>query len=465
MRTGRLLAFDPVRMQAFRLLQRMENSRSFADLLLEGTFSKNPPWRPLDRAFIHELVMGILRWQARLDFAIFRAAQSPKRKIDPRLLNLLRMGTYQIFFMQRVPDSAAVNETVRLAKAIFKNEKITRFVNAVLRSIGRSKNQEDFPSFEAQPVEYIATALSHPRWLVERWVGDFGPETARKICAANNLRPPFTVRVNTLKTSREILQARFSVAGIASLPTPFSPEGLVLRPSPSLAADPLFGQGLYFVQDEASQIVSHLINPQPGERILDACAAPGGKSTHLAQLMENRGEIISLDLYDSRMDLVRESCRRLGISIVRAFRQDASKPLPFPEETTFDRILVDAPCTGLGTLHRHPEAKWRQKPEELPRLQRLQLALLKNVCSWLKPEGVLVYSTCTMAREENDSVLEAFLNTHRDFRLQDLRLLMPASFHPLIDEKGLLRTYPKMMIPYDDYRMDGFFAARMIRKE
>jgi 16S rRNA (cytosine967-C5)-methyltransferase len=465
MRTGRLLAFDPVRMQAFRLLQRMENSRSFADLLLEGTFSKNPPWRPLDRAFIHELVMGILRWQARLDFAIFRAAQSPKRKIDPRLLNLLRMGTYQIFFMQRVPDSAAVNETVRLAKAIFKNEKITRFVNAVLRSIGRSKNQEDFPSFEAQPVEYIATALSHPRWMVERWVGEFGPETARKICAANNLRPPFTVRVNTLKTSREILQARFSVAGIASLPTPFSPEGLVLRPSPSLAADPLFGQGLYFVQDEASQIVSHLINPQPGERILDACAAPGGKSTHLAQLMENRGEIISLDLYDSRMDLVRESCRRLGISIVRAFRQDASKPLPFPEETTFDRILVDAPCTGLGTLHRHPEAKWRQKPEELPRLQRLQLALLKNVCSWLKPEGVLVYSTCTMAREENDSVLEAFLNTHRDFRLQDLRLLMPASFHPLIDEKGLLRTYPKMMIPYDDYRMDGFFAARMIRKE
>jgi 16S rRNA (cytosine967-C5)-methyltransferase len=465
MRTGRLLAFDPVRMQAFRLLQRMENSRSFADLLLEGTFSKNPPWRPLDRAFIHELVMGILRWQARLDFAIFRAAQSPKRKIDPRLLNLLRMGTYQIFFMQRVPDSAAVNETVRLAKAIFKNEKITRFVNAVLRSIGRSKNQEDFPSFEAQPVEYIATALSHPRWLVERWVGEFGPETARKICAANNLRPPFTVRVNTLKTSREILQARFSVAGIASLPTPFSPEGLVLRPSPSLAADPLFGQGLYFVQDEASQIVSHLINPQPGERILDACAAPGGKSTHLAQLMENRGEIISLDLYDSRMDLVRESCRRLGISIVRAFRQDASKPLPFPEETTFDRILVDAPCTGLGTLHRHPEAKWRQKPEELPRLQRLQLALLKNVCSWLKPEGVLVYSTCTMAREENDSVLEAFLNTHRDFRLQDLRLLMPASFHPLIDEKGLLRTYPRMMIPYDDYRMDGFFAARMIRKE
>jgi 16S rRNA (cytosine967-C5)-methyltransferase len=464
MRTGRLPAFDEVRMQAWKLLQRTENSRAFADLLLEGTFSKNPQWRPLDRAFIHELVLGIFRWQARLDFAILRAAKSPEKKIDHRLLNLLRLGAYQIFFMDRVPDSAAVNESVRLAKAIFKNEKITGFVNAVLRSIGRNKNEEAFPPFESQPVEYIATALSHPRWMVERWVGEFGPEMARQICAANNLRPPFTVRVNTLRTSREMLRGRFSAAGIASLPTPFSPEGLVLRPGPSLSADPLFGEGFYFVQDEASQIISHLINPQPGERVLDACAAPGGKSTHMAQLMKNRGEIISLDLYDSKIDLIRESCRRMGISILKVFRVDASKPLPFPEKIAFDRILVDAPCTGLGILHRHPEAKWRQKPQDALRLQRLQVALLQNVCSWLKPGGVLVYSTCTMAREENDFVLDAFLSNHRNFHLHDLRLLMADSFHPLIDEKGLLRTYPRMTIANDDYRLDGFFAARMIRQ-
>ncbi|MGD0626013.1 MAG: 16S rRNA (cytosine(967)-C(5))-methyltransferase RsmB [Thermodesulfobacteriota bacterium] len=464
MREQRLPAFDAMRMQAWSLLQRIEHSRAYADLLLDHTFSSHPQWRPLDRSFIQELVLGTLRWQARLDSAIHRTAKSPEKKIDPRLLHLLRTGAYQILFMDRVPHSAAVNESVRLAKALFKNDKISGFTNAVLRSIARNKNQEAFPPFESQPIEYITEALSHPRWMVERWVREFGPEIARKICAANNLRPPFTVRVNTLKTSREILQGRFAAAGIESLPTPFSPEGLVLRQSPSLPADPLFREGFYFVQDEASQIISHLVNPQPGERVLDACAAPGGKSTHMAQLMEDRGEILSLDLYDPKLDRIRENCRRMGISIIQAFRVDASKPLPFPQKITFDRILVDAPCTGLGILHRHPEAKWRQRPQDVQRLQRLQVALLKNVSSRLKPGGVLIYSTCTMTQEENDFVVDAFLSHHKDFHLQDLRLVAAHSFHPLIEEKGLLRTYPRMTIPKDDYRLDGFFAARMIRE-
>jgi 16S rRNA (cytosine967-C5)-methyltransferase len=464
MRERRLPAFDAIRMQAWSLLQRIEHSRAYADLLLGHAFSNHPQWRPLDRSFIQELLLGTLRWQARLDFAIHQAAKSPEKKIEPRLLNLLRTGAYQILFMDRVPHSAVVNESVRLAKAIFKNDKISGFTNAVLRSIARNKNQESFPPFETQPIEYITEALSHPRWMVERWVREFGPEIARKICATNNLRPPFTVRVNTLKTSREILQGRFAAAGIDSLLTLFSPEGLVLRQSPSLSTDPLFREGFYFVQDEASQIISHLINPQPGERVLDTCAAPGGKSTHMAQLMEDRGEIISFDLQDSKVDLIRENSRRLGISIIQAFRVDASKPLPFSPKVTFDRILVDAPCTGLGTLHRHPEAKWRQKPQDVQRLQRLQVALLENVCSCLIPGGVLIYSTCTMTPEENDFVVDAFLSGHKDFHLQDLRLLLPSPFHPLVDERGLLRTYPWMTIPKDDYRLDGFFAARMIRQ-
>lgn len=464
MRQRRPPAFDAVRMQAWSLLQRIERSRAYTDLLLDHAFSKNPQWGPLDRSFIQELVLGVLRWRARLDSAIQRAVKSPEKKIDSRLLHLLRVGAYQILFLDRVPHSAAVNESVRLAKAIFKNQKISGFANAVLRSIARNKNQEAFPPFESQPIEYIMEALSHPRWMVERWVREFGPEIARKVCAANNLRPPFTVRVNTLTTSREILQGRLAAAGIESLPAPFSPEGLILQQSPFLPADPLFQEGLYFVQDEASQIISHLLNPQPGERVLDACAAPGGKSTHMAQLMRNRGEIIALDVYDAKIDRIRENGRRMGISILQAFRADASKPLPFPHEITFDRILLDAPCTGLGILHRHPEAKWRQSPPDVQRLHRLQVALLENVCSRLKPRGVLIYSTCTMTREENDFVVDGFLSNHRDFHLQDLRLLVAHSFHPLIDEKGLLRTYPKMTITHDGYRLDGFFAARIIRK-
>jgi 16S rRNA (cytosine967-C5)-methyltransferase len=463
MPTGKPRTFDKVRMLAWNLLQRIERSQAFADLLLDSTFSKNPELRALDRAFINELVLGTLRWRSRLDLAIHRAAKSPEKRIDPKLLHLLRIGAYQILFMDRVPPSAAVNESVRLAKAIFKTEKISGFTNAVLRSIARRENPEDFPPFQTQPVEYIAAALSHPRWMVQRWVRDFGPDMARKMCSANNLRPPFTARVNTLKTTREILQERLAEAGIQSVPAPYSPEGLVLQQSPLRSAEPLFQKGFYFVQDEASQIVSHLVNPQPGERVLDACAAPGGKTTHLAQLMNDQGEIIALDLSGPKIEWIRENCRRLGITVVKAIQADASKPLPFSEKSAFDRILVDAPCTGLGTLHRNPEAKWRQNPQDVNRLQRLQLALLENLRGRLKPGGILVYSTCTMTQEENDWVVEAFLRNHKEFRLQDLRNIVPQSFCPLIDEKGFLRTYPKTMIGSGDYRLDGFFAARLVR--
>lgn len=455
--------FDEVRMLAWDFLQRVEHSEAFADLLLDRVFSKNPKLRVLDRAFISELVLGTLRWRSRLDLAIHRAAKFPEKKIDPKLLHLLRLGTYQILFLDRVPSFAAVNESVRLAKAAFQSEKISGFTNAVLRSVARQKGQESFPSFEKQPVEYITQVLSHPRWMVECWVREFGADMARKMCEANNLRPPFTVRANILKTTRKILQERLAEAGLHSLPAPYSPEGLILQESFWPPEEPLFQEGFYLVQDEASQIVAHLVNPQPGERVLDACAAPGGKTTHLAQLMKDQGEIISLDLYGPKIEWIRDNCRRMGIRIVMVFRADASKPLPFPEEFLFDRILVDAPCTGLGTLHRHPEAKWRLKPQDVERLQRLQATLLENLRTRLKPGGVLVYSTCTVTREENDFVVEGFLSSHKDFHLEDLRLIVPQSLQPLIDKKGFLRTYPGLTIASDHYRLDGFFAARMVR--
>lgn len=461
----RLPAFDRVRMLAWSLLRRVEGSQAFADLLLDRTFSQNPHLQPLDRAFVMELVLGTLRWRGRLDAAIERVSENPQKKMDPRLLHLLRLGAYQILFLDRVPDSAAVNESVRLAKAIFQSKKTTGFVNAALRAVARNKNQEDFPLFALHPVEHIAQALSHPRWMVERWVKEFGPEMARKICAANNRRPPFTVRVNTLKTSRESLSEQFGASGVKSSSTPFCPEGLILPESPFMADDDLFQKGLYFVQDEASQIVSHLLSPQPGERVLDACAAPGGKSTHMAQLMGDRGEIIALDLNGPKINLIRENCRRLGISIIRAFRADALRPLPFPADFTFDKILVDAPCTGLGTLHRNPEAKWRRKPEDISHFRGLQAAFLASVSSRLKPDGVLVYSTCTITREENDSVVEDFLQTRKDFQLQDLRSIVPSSLYPLVDGKGIFRTYPKMISTDDGYRLDGFFAAGMRKKQ
>ena len=454
------LPYDPVRMLAWKILQEIERSSFFADFALDQAFFQTPDLKPLDRAMISEMVMGVLRWRGRLDVHLQQLLKSRDKKVDARLMQLLRLGAYQLLFMDRVPESAAVNESVRLAKALFKNEKIAGFVNALLRSVIRNKNRDFFPSFAEKPVEHMVQFFSHPPWLVERWVKDFGPEVTLRICAANNQKPPFTIRTNTLKITREALHRRLQEDGISAQPTPYSPDGLTLARAPDLTKDPLFQGGMYFIQDESSQMISFLLDPQPGEQILDACAAPGGKTTHLAQLMGNRGEIFALDLLGSKMKLIRENCHRLGVTSVQIMEGDATQPLPIPEGMDFHRVLVDAPCSGLGILHRNPEAKWRRKPEDIPRLAKVQAALLDRASSCLKPGGTLVYSTCTMTPEENERGVETFLARHTDFEREDLSKTAPLFMLPLVSSEGFFRTYPERVMD-ESRRMDGFFAARL----
>jgi 16S rRNA (cytosine967-C5)-methyltransferase len=454
---------DPCRRLAWQILQEIQRSGGFADSILDQIFSERSDLNPRDRSFIHEMVIGVLRWKSRLDLEIRKASRDPRRQIDPRLLQLLRLGAYQILYLDRVPDAAAVNESVSLARAHFHDEKIAKFVNALLRQIARQKNQETLPPLEESPVAHIAQATAHPEWMVRRWIRDFGLESTLLLCQSNNLRPPHTIRVNTLKISREKLQKKFEDLGIEAHPTPYAPEGLILGEGFHPLGDPLFAQGMYFIQDESSQIVSHIVNPRAGERILDACAAPGGKTTHLAQLMNNHGHIIGIDRYRSKLRRLQENLSRMGISIISPIVADALGPLPFPKVPFLDRILVDAPCTGLGILHRHPEIKWRRKPQDPRRLQETQLGVLRNVASYLKPGGILVYSTCTLTPEENHEVVESFLKEHPDFQQENLRDLGMEEFGPLIDAKGFFRTYPDRVKPQDGYRMDGFFAARMRR--
>ncbi len=455
---------DPIRRLAWQILQQVEHSRNFADSLLDQSFSRKPELSIRDRGFVTEMVMGVLRWRSRLDLAIRKAAKDPGRRIHSRILQLLRLGAYQILFLDRVPDAAAVNESVSLARSQFHDEKIAHFVNALLRQVARRKGLEEFPPLEASPLEHITQAAAHPEWMVKRWISDFGPEKALHFCQSNNHRPPYTIRVNTLKVSRLQLQDRFRHLGMEARPTLFSPEGLVLRHKPQSGDEGLFAQGMYFIQDEASQIIPHLVAPKPGETILDACAAPGGKSTHLAQLINNHGRIIALDSVRSKILRIQENCRRLGISAVQPLPADASRPLPFPQNIRFDRILVDAPCTGLGVLHRNPEIKWRRRAEDPARLQKLQLAILRNVAPHLKPGGILVYSTCTLTQEENDEVVEGFLRSHPEFQRQDFREERDGNWLPLYDAKGFFRTYPEMTLQQDGYRMDGFFAARLKKR-
>ena len=380
-------SYDAPRLMAFEILQQLARSRSFADEALDRAFLAAPELRPLDRSFIHELVLGVLRWRGQLDWMIRQVLKSPQKKPNPRVQDILRLGVYQIYHLDRVPPSAAVNESVRLAKAVLGDEKIAGFVNAALRTILRRKENFVFPALEKEPLEHLVSVLSHPRWIAARWLKEFGAEAAARICLADNSPPPWTLRVNTLKITRERLSADLGNLRLFTRPTPFSPAGLVAARNPFVEGSDLFQRGLFFLQDEASQIVSYALQPQPGERILDACAAPGGKATHLAQLMENQGEILAFDLNEKKTRLIPENAERLGISIIKGLPGDAGRLLALEAGSRFDRILVDAPCTGLGTLHRNPEAKWNRKEGDPRRLQNLQLALLQNVsasriCSW-----------------------------------------------------------------------------------
>jgi 16S rRNA (cytosine967-C5)-methyltransferase len=265
------------------------------------------------------------------------------------------------------------------------------------------------------------------------------------------------MRVNTLQVSRDEVIHRLREEKIVADPTSFSPLGIIIQDPPPLTSWSIFQEGWLQVQDEASQLVSYIVAPRPGERILDVCAAPGGKATHLAQLMGNQGEIVAIDVSSGKLTLLRENCRRLGISIVKALNCDARSPLPF-SDGSFDRVLVDAPCTGLGTLRRHPDAKWRVEADDITRLQKLQGQILAQAAPLVKQGGFLVYSTCTTTGEENEGVIESFLATQEGFRLEDISSYLPTGCDRLIDEKGYFRTFPHC------HGIDGFFAARMRRR-
>lgn len=458
-------AYDQVRFLAWKILYHIEKEEAFADQILEEFLVNREDLLPRDRAFVYELVLGTLRWQGKLDRFISRAVRFPGKKIKLKLHTLLRLGAYQLLFLDKVPDAAAVNESVRLAKAIFRDDKIAHFVNATLRHIGRNKNQTIAPPLEDDPVEHIAVNFSHPRWLVARWIKEYGVEMARDICAANNMSPPLTLRINTLKTNGEKLPEQLKNLGLDFRNTIFSPPGLILKKSSNLLAENQLGKGDYYIQDEASQIVSFLLEVQPGMNVLDACAAPGGKTTHLAELMKNQGRIVALDLSVLKTKILQKNCQRLGASIVKIICADSTSPLPIRLAHFFDRILIDAPCSGLGTLHRHPDIKWRRGPEDIYRLSLLQLRLLENLSAYLPRGSVLIYSTCTMTREENDLVVEKFLRRHKDFALEDLRDFVSPSLKMMINGQGYLRTYPDFILPQGEYRLDGFFAARMRKKE
>jgi 16S rRNA (cytosine967-C5)-methyltransferase len=446
---------DRARTKALEVLIRWEKRGSPMDPLFDEMVMGDPLLTDLDKAFAREVVYGVLRWRGRLDWIISAYSHIKPHRMERAVITILRMGAYQLLFMDRVPSRAAVDESVKLAKGMKKKD-VAPFINGILRGIAEKRKEISYPDLQTDPVDHIATLHSHPLWIVRRWVDRWGVEEAMALCQADNEIPPFTVRVNTLKASREAILNQLRNETIEATPTPFSPVGLVISDPPPLSTWGLLQGGWLQVQDEAAQLVSLLLAPQPGERVLDLCAAPGGKTTHLAQLMKDQGEIVAMDVRQAKLELLHENRRRLGITIVQALTHDATTPLPFPSGS-FDRVLVDVPCTGLGTLRRNPDGKWRGKETDIPRLQEIQRAILAQASTMIKREGVLVYSTCTMTAEENEGVIDAFLSERKEFHLEGALPFLPAGCEDLVDSTGYLRTFPHQ------HGTDGFFAVRMRR--
>jgi 16S rRNA (cytosine967-C5)-methyltransferase len=437
------------------ILDRVGETDAHPDRLLTDSFKRYRYLTSLDRAFLTELTYGVIRWRGRLDWVLQHFSKIPFTKIEPGTLNILRLGLYQILFLSRTPSSAAVNESVELAKRT-RGKGGAGFVNAVLRSSIRQKDEIRYPDFGQDPTLHLSVVQSHPLWLVQRWVKELGAEETLRICKYNNQISLLALRTNTLRINRGDLMDKLREKELKTFPSDFSEEGILLQDPPPTSELPFLKEGFYIIQDEASQLVTSILDPKPGERILDACAAPGGKATHMAQKMENRGEIYALDVSKGKLDLIEEMCQRLGIKIVKTVRGNAATSLPVSDGFVFDRVLADVPCSGFGTLRKNPDLKLRRGEKDIKRLSELQLSILSNVSAYVKEGGVLVYSTCTVFHEENEDVVERFLNEHPEFQLDRLDKALPEKLQPFI-QKGFFKTFPLRD------GMDGFFAARLIK--
>jgi 16S rRNA (cytosine967-C5)-methyltransferase len=444
------------RLLALRVLERVQRAGAYADVLLHAQLAHSDLTAP-DRAFATELVYGTLRWRGRIDYCLQQVLDRDLDKLEPLVATALRLGAYQLLFSERVPATAAVDESVRCVRAAGV-ERATGLVNAVLRRLAAEHVALPIPSLAEDPLAHLTHALSIPGWIAERWLGLFGPEEAAALARASNQAPPLTVRANLMRTSRdallEELGERFPQARACRL----APAGIVLGRSGNPALDPAFLAGRCSVQDEASQLVVELLDPQPGERVLDACAAPGGKSTAIAERVGAGGSVLAIDRHPRRLDLIRRSARRLGLAAVRTLERDLTRPLQdLPVAAGFDRVLVDAPCSGLGSLRRNADARWRIGPDDPARLAEIQRAILRNAAAMLRPGGSLVYSTCTLLPEENEAVVEAFLREAKRFRRAHFAEL-PALLAPVLDAEGSLRCLPHR------HDADGFYAARLERE-
>jgi 16S rRNA (cytosine967-C5)-methyltransferase len=453
---------SPARTAAYDVLRAI--STGSADLPTAIASARATLTDERDRALAADIAAGVMRWRAALDHLIAAFARRPIEKLDPEVVDILRLSAYQLLHLTRVPASAIVDDAVDLVRRAGKRS-AAGFANAVLRSISRGRGSLPLPPRPVEPLDrdaaldYFSVTLSHPRWLAARWYERLGFDATEAWLQFNNAPAGVTLRANRLLLTRDDLanKLRFDPHDATTLrPTTYAPDGLVVE-----SGHPLRGPGIdagwFIVQDEASQLVTLLAGADPGRRVLDTCASPGGKTTAIAAAMHDEGLLVACDVRDRRVDLLRRTVAASGAHHVRIVQANLLRPLPFSQP--FDLVFVDAPCSGLGTLRRDPDLRWRRKEEDLPLLAAAELTMLQHAADAVAPGGRLVYATCSSEPDENDGVVDAFLATTHGFTPVDARTAAPSLPAALVDARGRLATRP------DRDGLDAFFGAVFERRK
>lgn len=431
-------------------LVRIEKEGAYANRILSSFFAKYQP-EEREKGLATEIVYGTLRHLSLVDYLLDRLLTKSLSSLPSPVRNILRLSLYQLLSRPRTPY-AVVNEAVNLAKAEGW-DKFSGLINAVLRRYLREGQKIILPGFSADPFTHLTVVHSHPGWLIERWMRRWRPDELHELVRINNLPAPFSIRTNTLKISREKLLAELSSAGIDATPSNLLPEALLISNPADLVDTPFFAAGYYYIQDEASMLVAHLVSPAGGEMIVDLCAAPGSKTTHLAQLMGDQGTIYALDDHPHKIDLIKENAERLGITCIKPVIADAREW--GPGEELADGVLLDAPCTGTGVLRRRPDIRWRRSPEDLKELILLQKELLTKAASLVKVGGRVIYSTCSLEPEENEEQIREFLSVHPGFQVE-----IPSEIIRMAPGEALREGI--LILPQEN-GPDGFFLTRLVK--
>ena len=446
--------YSDARTLSVKILTRVERTDSYLDKLIDYEI-KTEVLNDYDKSLLNEICHGVIRWMRRLDWFLNGFYRGQWEKCMPEIKNTLRVALYQILFLNKIPDYAAVNEATEFVKRI-STQKHADVVNGLLRTIIRTKDELIYPTREIDEVKYLGIMQSHPNWMVKRWIQRFGFDDAEKLAESNNKRPILTVRINTLKISREDFLKKLTEKNIVYRFCKYTENFITLRLMSKIYLDEYFKNGFYAVQDESAGLVSALLNPGENDLILDMCSAPGGKSSHIAQLLGNKGHIIAVDKYDAKIKMIRENLERLGVTNTE-FVQDNAEEFSNEAITSqkFDKILLDAPCSGLGVLSKKPDIRWKREIEDIINLSKIQTKLLESASGLIKPGGVIVYSTCTTEPEENIDVVKAFLASHPEFTIDNASQYVNKD---LVNEEGCIETFPHRN------GIDGSFAARLVKK-